>query len=152
MMGLSIGEVARRAGLRPSAIRYYEKIGLLPKTPRVNGRRRYDESALERLAIVRFAKQVGFSIAEVVILLNGAPGRPPPERWRRLAHEKLTELDRLISKASAVRQALLETLDQKCPKLVERGYSLRLGSPSPAATTRVVSGALAKPKAPRRSR
>jgi MerR family redox-sensitive transcriptional activator SoxR len=124
MANLTIGAIARRAGMRPSAIRYYEKVGLLPQTPRVNGRRRYDEMTLERLAIIRFAKWVGFSVAEITILLNEAPGRPPPERWQKLAHDKVTQLDRLMTEASAVRQMLLQTLDQKCPKLVERGRSL----------------------------
>jgi len=121
---LSIGEVAKRSGVRTSAIRYYEKIGLLPKALRVNGRRRYDEIALERLAIIRFAKWVGFGIADMGVLLNGAPGRPQPERWRKLAHEKIADLDRLVAEASAVRQMLVGTLDQKCPKLVERGRAL----------------------------
>lgn len=149
---MSIGEIGRRAGLRPSAIRYYEGIGLLPKIPRVNGRRRYDERTLERLAIVCFAKRVGFSIAEMTILLNGAPGRPPPERWRALAHDKLTQLDQLIVEASAVRQTLLETLDQQCPKLVERGRSPGHESALFVATTSAISGAPSRPKATRRSR
>src|SRR5215468_7082913 len=124
MPDLSIGEIARSAGIPTSTIRYYERIGLLPKPPRAGGRRRYDESILERLAMVRFAKQVGFSVAEIRILLSGAPGRPPPERWRKLAHEKLAQVDRLIGEASAVRQLLLDTLDRKCPKLVERGRAI----------------------------
>jgi MerR family redox-sensitive transcriptional activator SoxR len=124
MPDLTIGEIARSAGIRTSTIRYYERIGLLPKPPRAGGRRRYDASILERLAMVRFAKQVGFSVAEIKILLGGVPGRPPPERWRKLAHEKLTQVDRLISDASAVRQLLLDTLDRKCPKLVERGRAI----------------------------
>jgi MerR family redox-sensitive transcriptional activator SoxR len=146
MPHLSIGEIAKRAGVRASAIRYYEKIGLLPKTARLNGRRYYDESTLERLAIMRFAKRVGFSIAELRILLKDTPRRPPPERWRELAHEKLTQLDQLITEASAVRQTLLETLDQKCPKLVERGQSLR-PSGSPLARAKAPSRASSKAKA-----
>ena len=59
MFGLSIGEVAHRAGIRSSTIHYYERLGLLPKPPRTNGRRRYDESILERLAIVQFASGWG---------------------------------------------------------------------------------------------
>jgi len=121
---LSIGEVARRSGVRTSAIRYYEKIGLLPKASRVSGRRLYDETILERLAIIRFAKRVGFGISDTTKLLNGVLGRPPPERWRKLAHEKLREIDRLIAEASVVRKLLLDTLDQKCPKLVERGNAV----------------------------
>ena len=124
MPGMSIGEVARRAGMRPSAVRYYERIGILPKPPRASGRRCYDEAILERLAMVRFAKRVGFTISEVKILLCGSPGRPPPETWRKLAHHKMAELDRFITDASVVRRMLLETLDQQCPKLVERGASL----------------------------
>src|SRR5258708_26652994 len=65
MAGMSIGEVARKMGLRSSAIRYYERLGLIPKAPRVSGRRRYDDRVLERLAMVRFAKHVGFSVAEI---------------------------------------------------------------------------------------
>ncbi len=124
MADLSIGEVAERCGLRTSAIRYYEKIGLLPKASRVNGRRLYDETILERLAIIRFAKRVGFGIADTIKLLNAAPGRPPPERWRNLAHKKMMEIDRLIAEATVVRKLLLDTLDQKCPKLVERGNAV----------------------------
>jgi MerR family redox-sensitive transcriptional activator SoxR len=127
MSHLSIGEVAAEAGLRTSAIRYYEKMGLLPKPSRSNGRRRYDGAILERLAIIEFAKRVGFSIAEMKILLDGIPGRPPPERWRKLAHEKVTQIDQLIASATTVHRMLLDTLDQKCPKLVERGRSLRDG-------------------------
>jgi len=89
---MSIGEVARKMGLRSSAIRYYEKLGLIPKAPRLSGRRRYDERALERLAMVRFAKHVGFSIAEIKVLLRGVDGRPPPERWRKLAAEKVAQV------------------------------------------------------------
>ena len=55
MPAMSIGEVAHRMGMRPSAIRYYERLGLIAKAPRVGGRRQYDEQVLERLAMVRFA-------------------------------------------------------------------------------------------------
>ena len=127
MIDLSIGEVAAEAGLRTSTIRYYEKMGLLPRPLRRNGRRRYDGAILERLAIVQFAKRVGFSIAEMKILLDGVPGRPPPERWRKLAHEKVTQIDQFIADATTVHRILLATLDQKCPKLVERERLLREG-------------------------
>jgi MerR family redox-sensitive transcriptional activator SoxR len=123
MVDMSIGEVARKMGLRSSAIRYYEKLGLIPKAPRLSGRRRYDERVLERLAMVRFAQHVGFSIAEIKVLLRGVDGRPPPERWRKLAAEKVVQ-------ARTIRNLLSETLDFQCPKLVERGRAL------PAATAR----------------
>jgi MerR family transcriptional regulator, redox-sensitive transcriptional activator SoxR len=122
--GLSIGEVARRANLQPSAIRYYERIGLLPAPPRVAGRRRYDRQVLERLAIIRFAKHVGLKVAEIKLLLDGVDGRPPPQRWRNLAKQKRAEVDDVIARAIAIRKLLDNTLQQKCPKLVERGADL----------------------------
>jgi MerR family redox-sensitive transcriptional activator SoxR len=124
VIGMTIGEVARRAELRPSAIRYYEKLGLLPRPSRVNGQRRYDTHVLERLAIVRFAKFVGFRINEVKELLDGSPDRPPPQRWRRIAEQKVVQVDTLITEAIAVRALLQNTLGQKCPRLVERGLEL----------------------------
>jgi len=123
--GMSIGEVARRAGLRPSAIRYYEKLGLLPKPPRVSGRRSYDERVLERLAMVRFATHCGFSIVETKHLFDGVEGRPPTERWKKLAREKAAEVDAFIANAGTVRKMLQETLDHQCPMLVERGQALQ---------------------------
>ena len=88
----TIGEVARRAGVRPSKLRYYEGIGMLPSPERANGRRRYDaevlREVLDRLAIVRVAQQAGFTISEVRTLLDGfSEDTPPSERWRVLARE-----------------------------------------------------------------
>jgi MerR family redox-sensitive transcriptional activator SoxR len=111
-------------GLRSSAIRYYERLGLIPKVPRLSGRRRYDERVLERLAMVRFAKHVGFSIAEIKVLLGGVEGRPPTERWRKLAAAKVAQVDAFVEQAQAVRKLLSETLVFQCPKLVERGRAL----------------------------
>jgi MerR family redox-sensitive transcriptional activator SoxR len=127
---MNIGEVARRAGLRPSAIRYYERLGLLPKPPRKGGRRQYGDDTMQRLAMVRFAKHVGFSMTEVKLLLDGVHGRPPTERWRKLAREKAKEVDEFIAHATIVQKMLLETLSQQCPKLVERGAALPAREPN----------------------
>ena len=124
MTGMSIGEVARRAQLRPSAIRYYERIGLLPAPFRINRRRCYDSHVLERLAVVRFAKFVGFRIDEIRLLLDGSPGRPPPRRWRDAAKRRVAQVDTLITEAIAVRALLQATLGERCPHLVERGLAL----------------------------
>jgi MerR family redox-sensitive transcriptional activator SoxR len=132
MPEMSIGEVARKMGLRSSAIRYYERLGLIPKAPRVSGRRHYDERVLERLAMVRFAKHVGFSIAEIKVLLAGVEGRPPTERWRKLAAEKVAQVDAFVTQAREIRKMLSETLDFQCPRLVERGRALPLAKPRPA--------------------
>jgi DNA-binding transcriptional MerR regulator len=79
---------------------------------------------LERLAVVRFAKFVGFRIDEIRVLLDGSATRPPPQRWRRMAERKVEQVDNLITEAIAVRALLQTTLQQECPKLVERGLEL----------------------------
>jgi MerR family redox-sensitive transcriptional activator SoxR len=132
MPGMSIGDVARKMGLRSSAIRYYERLGLIPMAPRLSGRRRYDDRVLERLAMVRFAKHVGFSIAEIKVLLSGVEGRPPTERWRKLAAEKVAQVDAFVAQARKIRKMLSETLDFQCPRLVERGRALPSATARPA--------------------
>lgn len=129
MTAMTIGEVARRTGLRPSAIRYYEALGLLPKPLRTGGRRRYDDDVLKRLAMVRFAKHVGFSMEEVKLLLDGVNGRPPTERWRKLARAKAKQVEEFIAHATTVQTMLLDTLGHQCPKLVERGDALATREP-----------------------
>ena len=70
MEELTIGEVARRAGMRTSALRYYESVGLLPAPRRVyGGHRRYDANIFELLSVLRMAQQAGFSIADFINLL-----------------------------------------------------------------------------------
>src|SRR6478735_9399062 len=98
MEELPIGEVARQAGIRPSALRYYESIGLMPAPKRVNGQRRYDESTVQMLKVVQLAQQAGFTVAEIQTLLHGfAPDTPPAARWQPLARSKIRELDALIA-------------------------------------------------------
>src|SRR5574341_1929395 len=93
MVALNIGELARQAGMQTSAIRYYESIGLMPPPPRASGWRRYDPAAIERLRVIKAARDVGFSIGEISMLLNGFPrGTPPSERWQKLAEKKLPEI------------------------------------------------------------
>ena len=104
---MTISEVAQQAGMRASAIRYYEKAGVLPKPARVGGQRRYDPSILERLAVLERAKRCGFSLAETRLLFYGfRPDTTPSERWRTLAQRKIAELDamkRLLEKPCACR-------------------------------------------------
>src|SRR5258708_6258453 len=88
----------------------------------------HDMSTLaDRLAVVRFAQFVGLRLSEIKWLLNDVPGRPPPERWRRLARQRLTQIDTLMVEIGTVRELLQMTLDHKCPKLVEHGSRLPEG-------------------------
>jgi MerR family redox-sensitive transcriptional activator SoxR len=102
---LAIGEVARRAGMSTSRIRYYEARGLLPVPERSAGKRRYTEVVFRRLAIIDAAQRVGFTLEEILDLL-GARDQPAHERLRQLAVLKLPELDDLIARARSVRRVL----------------------------------------------
>jgi MerR family transcriptional regulator, redox-sensitive transcriptional activator SoxR len=102
---LAIGEVAERAGMTASRIRYYEARGLLPEPDRVSGKRRYGSDVLRRLAIIDAAQRVGFGLDEIRDLL-GSRDELAHERLRRLALAKLPELDQLIDRATSVRRLL----------------------------------------------
>ena len=65
MPQMTISQAAKRLGLRSSAVRYYEEIGILPAAHRLNGQRRYDEKVLYRLAVIQHAQRAGFSLTEI---------------------------------------------------------------------------------------
>ena len=136
MGSMSIGEVARRAGVRPSTLRYYESIGLLPTPERENGRRRYDSEVLrevlDRLAVVRVAQQAGFTISEIRMLLNGfSEDTPPSERWRVLAREKLPEVEALVKRALGMKNLLERGLRCECLRLDDCALIGRAASDAP---------------------
>lgn len=117
METFGIGELARRTGVRPSAIRYYESLGLLT-AQRSGSWRRYDSDAAEQLEVIRMARDLGFGIDEIQILLNGfSPEAPPAERWRQLAHEKIPQLDALIRHASAMKRLLEVGITCRCVRI-----------------------------------
>jgi MerR family transcriptional regulator, redox-sensitive transcriptional activator SoxR len=111
---MSISDVARQVGLRPSAIRYYEQIGLLPPALRMTGQRRYDASTLHRLAIVQRARQLGFTLDEIRELFFGfGNATRASARWRKLSRQKLAQLDNLTDGIKSVRR-LLKRMMQNC--------------------------------------
>ncbi len=115
---LTIGEVARRAGLTTSAIRYYESIGVLPEPAREHGQRRYADETVRRLEIVEVAKRAGFSLDEARVLPAGADdGGPASVRLRELAQRKLPEVDALIRRAAAMRAWLQAATACDCETL-----------------------------------
>lgn len=108
---LTIGELARRAGVATSALRYYEEVGLLPAPARVSGQRRYPESAVHRVGVILLLRDVGFTLAEQKELT--ASGTIAPDEWRRLARRKLAFLDERIADAQSAREAIAHSL--RCP-------------------------------------
>jgi DNA-binding transcriptional MerR regulator len=114
MAGWTISQVAKRVGLEASAIRYYEKIRLLPPAHRISGQRRYDQTALYRLAVVQRARQLGFTLEEIRELFFGfRETARASERWRKLSKKKLAELDDLMKGIRQV-EHLLRKMIQKC--------------------------------------
>lgn len=125
-----IGEVARRAGIATSAIRYYEGEGLIPRASRRGGRRVYDEAIFERLAVIDLAKRAGFTVAEVKRLLGGfARATPPGQRWRSLAESKLRELDERIREAEQMRDMLRVVMRCECPSFSDCSKALAGANP-----------------------
>lgn len=140
MEQLSIGEVARRSGLRTSALRYYEEVGIVAPPRRINGRRFYDASVLTRIAVIRMAQEAGFTIEEVKTLVAGFPAETPAsERWQALAHRKLAEVDALIARAQAMRRVLEESLACGCLSL-ETCAAVGWGNPATVGDTAPGSG------------
>ena len=120
-----IGEVARRFGLQTSAIRYYEAAGVLPKPQRLNGRRVYDRSVLEWLALIRLAQGAGFTISEVRTLMHGFGRQTPPStRWNTLASRKLEEIREQIRQAKHMERVLKRLLACHCPTLQDCGSAV----------------------------
>jgi len=119
---MSIGEVARQAGLRPSAIRYYERLGLLPAPSRASGRRRYAEDVLLQLQVIRFARHSGFALREIRLLFAG---RPYSSRMRELAARKFDELEAVIGRARGMQALLRHAQRCRCLTLEQCGQRLR---------------------------
>ncbi|MFD5915626.1 MerR family transcriptional regulator [Kitasatospora sp. NPDC058201] len=129
MRYLAIGELARQAGLRPSALRYYESLGLLPAARREGGRRVWPAATLRRLALIRMSRRAGFTLAEIRRLLDDAPDRGATRQWRELAERKLPELDRIVRETQQLRAAVAACLACGCMNFTD----CELLSAAPAA-------------------
>jgi len=108
---LSISEVSETTGLPSSALRYYEKAGLIRSAARAGGRRQYDPSVLQRLAAIALFQEAGFTIAEVGQLLGADVNQA---RWRTMAEQKLREIDAHAARVAAARELLVSALTCDC--------------------------------------
>ena len=101
---LTIGEVARRAGVATSRIRYYERIGLLPEPERYSGQRRYHPEVLGRLGFIGVAQGAGFKLGEINQLIAGIDdANGMAERMRSLSARKLSEIEALLEQTKAMK-------------------------------------------------
>ncbi len=115
---MKIGELARRTKLNASAIRYYEKMGLLVAPQRLGGQRRYPTDSLDRVLLIRFATDMGFTLAEIKLFLSGLRDNTPVgPRWKKLANRKLLEVDQNIARSLKLKSLLQNLLHCRCASL-----------------------------------
>ncbi len=119
---MTIGELATQSGMPASTIRYWERIGVLPRPARVSGQRRYPPDALQRLAVLRLAQACGFRLEEMRHLLHGfGAGVKPPRPWQELARRKQQELDEQIVRLKAMQRVVDRVMQCQCLELSECG-------------------------------
>lgn len=127
MEELTIGEVAHRAGINISAIRYYESLGLLSPARRVHGHRRYHLDILERLAFIQTVQQVGFDLSQIHDLVRAFETRDSPVTLcQQMARRKLAEVDQALSRLKNIRRTLAQSLNCNCASLTECAYTLNV--------------------------
>jgi len=115
---MKIGQLARATGLRPSAIRYYERLGLLPRPYRASGQRRYPGDARNRVLLIRFARDMSFTLGEIKLFLNGLrEAAPVGSRWKKLARRKIKEVDASIKRARCLKSLLKHLLQCQCASM-----------------------------------
>ncbi len=112
---MKIGEIAKKAGLKPSAIRYYERMGLLRPATRVGGRRLFGPEILNQIALIQVGGRLGFSLAELKSMLRFIDKKHPRENSaRRMVGRKIEEINRLIEGAVKVRALLTQGMNCDC--------------------------------------
>ncbi len=116
---LTVGEVAHRSGFAASALRYYERLGLLSAARTAGGQRRYERNVLRRLAFIRAARNVGLSLDEVAAALGQLPGGRTPNKadWTRLSRGWRERLNDQISALTALRDGLDSCIGCGCLSL-----------------------------------
>jgi len=118
---MTIGEVAKQTGLAASAIRFYEKAGLLPKATRSSGQRRYDQRILPRLALLDWAKGCGFRLDEIRELFGKSGEAPLSLRMQKLCSQKILELEAQAQRITLMRDLLGRAQKCRCIDVEECG-------------------------------
>ena len=115
---MKIGELASRTGVKASAIRYYEKLSLVPVPYRAGGQRRYTDEVIYRVLLIRFARDMDFSLEEIKIFLSGLNDKAPVgKRWKKLAHRKIKQVDETMVRAKRPKSLLEHLLRCQCASL-----------------------------------
>ena len=116
MKFLDIGEVSARSGVRPSALRYYEEVGLISSASRHGLRRQFPPEVLLQLKLIAMGKTAGFSLDEIAEMFgkNGAPDLP-----RAALHRRADEIDRQIRELTALRDTMRHVAECPAPSHME---------------------------------
>jgi MerR family redox-sensitive transcriptional activator SoxR len=114
---LTISKLAAAGGVNASAVRYYERRGLMPEPARAGGQRRYSPDSISRLRTIRAAQEVGFSLDEIGQLLAGADDGTSAEALRHLAERKLPDVEALIKRAETIKRWLDLAAQCRCDSL-----------------------------------
>jgi len=143
---MKIGEFSRRLGVTAPTVRFYEKLGVIPRARRSSGTRLYDQEAIHDLRIVLALKRLGFTLVEIKALLAGLPTSDARPLWQRFARAKLVELEEQISQLHAARRLLKRSFDCDCEGHADRCRVVAVADERPASrrTTRATPSAPAK--------
>ena len=115
---MKIGGLARRTGVSASALRYYERCGLLVTAYRMGDQRTYSEDIIFRVLLIRFASEMGFTLSEVKVFLDGLRNNAPVgARWRKLARQKINDVDSIIERSNRLKSLLEHLLECRCASL-----------------------------------
>jgi MerR family redox-sensitive transcriptional activator SoxR len=141
---LTVSDVARRSGFAASALRFYEKEGLIAASRTAGGQRRYERSVLRRLAFIRAARHVGLGLDEVRDVLERLPSERTPNRadWTRISRSWRSRIDEQIAALEALRDGLDSCIGCGCLSL----QRCRMSNPEDWLSTRG-AGARILPKA-----
>jgi len=120
---LTIGELAARSGVAPSALRYYESQGLITATRTTGNQRRYERAMLRRIAFIRSAQRVGLSLSEITEALRTLPDGRTPTRsdWARLSRNWRPRIDAQIARLIKLRDELDNCIGCGCLSLKRCG-------------------------------
>ena len=138
---VSINKIARESGVAASALRYYERCGLINAGIKIGGRRHYPPSIVQRLSVIKVCQKIGFSLAEIAELLDGRPGREGA--WREVAQARRGEVLRQINQLQHLLELLDTAMDCNCHRLYEcpqMGPNGHLAARSPADGDRPADG------------
>jgi MerR family redox-sensitive transcriptional activator SoxR len=138
---LTVSEVAHRSGMAPSALRFYEREGLISASRTTGGQRRYERTVLRRLAFIRAARNIGLSLDEIRVELRQLPEARTPTKadWGRISHDWRRRLDEQIEALQALRDGLVSCIGCGCLSLRQ----CQISNPADVAASRAAGGGAA---------